>query len=189
MGEWKLSSYNAIYSFGKYYSSYQIAFKKLKIGKFPAKNVLLLGIGLGSIIKLLLEHPTIQHVSAIDIDPEIIDLAKKYWPDMNQKFNTDFFNDDAINWLETYNKDQQFDLILSDIFIDDQTPEKFLTEKYLYLIKERLSPKGMFIFSRINFTSAQQNDNADYEDTFKKVFPNYQVMPSKYNLMFITPKQ
>ena len=82
-GEWKLSTDQAIYSFGKHYTSYKIAFNKLHIQDFNIKKVLILGVGLGSVVRLLDRQKSIESIVAVDIDPVIIELAKKYWPDVS----------------------------------------------------------------------------------------------------------
>lgn len=184
-GEWKLSTFNAIYSFGKYYTSYKSAFEQLNINQHPATNVLILGVGLGSVVKLLMDHPTLKNITAIDIDPQIIDLAKKYWPDIHAQFQTDFHTEDAIDWLERRSDFEKYDLILSDIFIDDQTPESMLTHNYLRLLKESLNPNGILLYSKINYTEKQQEANSNFEKTFNKVFPTGYTLPTSYNLMYI----
>ncbi|HZH67954.1 MAG TPA: fused MFS/spermidine synthase [Chitinophagales bacterium] len=184
-GEWKLSTFNAIYSFGKYYSSYKSAFRQIDIQRHTPTNTLILGVGLGSVVKLLLDHPTLKNITAVDIDPVIIELAKKYWPDTNSKFETVFHTEDAIEWLENRPFHKKYDLILSDIFIDDKTPKSMLTRNYLNLLKESLNPNGILLYSKINYTEQQQAANSQFEKTFKKVFPNGDALSADYNLMYI----
>ncbi len=184
-GEWKLSTFNAIYSFGKYYTSYKGAFNQLDIQQFPAKNILLLGVGLGSIVRLLQHHPTIQEITAVDIDPVIIGLAKKYWPDSQSKFRSIFFAQDAIQWLKDFSSQNKFDLILSDVFIDDSTPESMLTQQYLQLLKERLSTRGILIYSKLQYTEAHKAANLSFDKTFVQVFPSGFTLQAQYNKMYI----
>lgn len=184
-GQWKLSTYNAIYSFGKHYTSYQIAFRKLKIKERNIQNVLLLGVGLGSNVKLLLDHPTIQSITAIDIDTVIMELAQKYWPDTQGKFKTNFHTTDALDWLEENRGKQKFDLILSDVFIEDKTPDNILSKRYLELVKKNLTPDGLLLYSKINFTDSHKKDNKLFEKTFFEVFEKGYPLSAQYNLMYV----
>lgn len=184
-GEWKLSTFNAIYSFGKHYTSFRGAFKQLDIQQFPAQNILLLGVGLGSIVRLLKKHPTIKEISAVDIDPSIIQLAQKYWPDTDSKFKTSFYAVDAVRWLKAHPAEAKYDLILSDIFIDDQTPENMLTHQFLNLLKDRLSTNGLLIYSKLQFTEEQKKANALFDKTFSGVFPSGFTLHAQYNKMYI----
>ena len=53
-GRYQLSTANAIYSFEDLYDNFFDAFKKVNLDQYPIKNVLVLGLGLGS-IPLMLE--------------------------------------------------------------------------------------------------------------------------------------
>lgn len=184
-GEWKLSTFNAIYSFGKHYTSFRGAFEQLDIRQLPAQNILLLGVGLGSIVRLLKKHPTIKEISAVDIDPAIIQLAQKYWPDTDAEFQTSFYAEDAIQWLRNHPSKVKYDLILSDIFIDDQTPENMLTHQYLSLLKDRLSTKGLLIYSKLQFTEEHKKANQLFDKTFSEVFSSGFTLQAQYNKMYI----
>ena len=184
-GEWKLSTRNAVYSFGRFYTSYKSAFYQLDISNFQAQNLLLLGVVMGSIVQLLANHPTLREITAVDIDPVIMDLAKKYWPDNDNKFKTTFNTSDALDWLEKHDKNQKFDLVLADIFIDDITPERMLTTHFLALLKKVLAPKGMLIYSKINYTEVHQKINEKFDVIFQNEFPTGFTLKAKDNKIYV----
>ena len=181
-GEYKLSSQNAIYSFGKHYTSFKIAFDTLSIQELPFKKVLILGAGLGSIAQLLGNHPHISSVTAVDIDPVIIELAKKYWPKA-EKVQYQFITADAFEFVER--SKEKFDLILSDIFIDDQTPEHVATEKFLQHLKSLISEDGCLIYSKLDLSKLQNNDNRRFGKIFQTVYPKGFTIQAEYNRMFV----
>lgn len=181
-GEYKLSSQNAIYSFGKHYTSFKIAFETLSIQELPFKKVLILGAGLGSIAQLLGNHPHISSVTAVDIDPVIIDLAKKYWPKTKQVQYL-FVTADAFDFVEQ--SKENFDLILSDIFIDDQTPEHVATGKFLHHLKHLLTKDGCLIYSKLDLSKLQNNENRSFGKTFQSVFKKGFTLQAEYNRMFV----
>ncbi|HUH73158.1 MAG TPA: fused MFS/spermidine synthase [Chitinophagales bacterium] len=187
-GEWKLSTTHAIYSFGKHYTSYKIAFQKLQIKDYDIKNVLILGVGLGSVVRLLDQQKSIESIVAIDIDPKVIQLAQKYWPNISKKLKTTFHTIDAIQWLKKNQKAQKFDLIISDIFIDMETPESVATSEYLSLLSPILNHNGILIYSRLNYKDYNKADNEKFEQTFFKVFPASFIIPADYNKMYIHRK-
>lgn len=187
-GEWKLSTTHAIYSFGKHYTSFRIAFKTLNIEDFDIKNVLILGIGLGSVVRLLDQQKSIQSIVAIDIDPVVIQLAKKYWPDISSKIKTTFHAVDALEWLKKNQKSQKFDLIISDIFIDIETPENVANQEYLSLLSPILNENGILIYSRLNYKNYNKEDNQKFEKIFFGVFPASFIIPAQYNKMYIHRK-
>jgi spermidine synthase len=185
-GEWKLSTGNAIYSFGKHYTSYAIAFSQLEIESSPVHSVLVLGCGIGSVARLLESHPTLRHITALDIDPVMIQLAQKYWPD-KLRDNTVFVVEDAEIWVREA-VDFSFDLVIADIFIDDVTPSGFLKPDFLDSLKKLLHQDGLLLFSKINYTQEQQFANKDFEKTFLSVFPKGEVLKAGHNLMMVGRK-
>ena len=77
-GELQLSSAKAIYSHGKKYYNFKNLFEKLDLSKLPGKNVLILGLGLGSVLELLEAEDEKLQFTAIEIDEEVVCLAEKY---------------------------------------------------------------------------------------------------------------
>ncbi|MCO5248714.1 MAG: fused MFS/spermidine synthase [Chitinophagales bacterium] len=182
-GEWKLSSKNAIYSFGNHYSSFRTAFKRLQVEKLPFKNVLMFGVGIGSVADLLKNHPTIKNVTAVDIDEMMIEWAKELWPETN--FKTRFVVQDALEWLQENPESEKFDLILADIFIDDVTPEKFTTHRFLDLVKQKMSDRSLFIFSKINYTDEHKKANQSFEKNLVKTFSSAFSFSAQYNKIYV----
>src|SRR4051812_4478184 len=70
-GEYKLSTENAIYSYGKNYTSFAGAFHTLDVLHREIENVLILGFGLGSVVDLLEKNTSIQKITAVDADDVI----------------------------------------------------------------------------------------------------------------------
>jgi ubiquinone/menaquinone biosynthesis C-methylase UbiE len=185
-GEWKLSSPNAVYSFGMHYTSYRIAFDRLGIFDFPAKRVLMLGAGIGSIARLLAGHPSTQEMVVVDIDPVVIQFAKEYWPyEMDVK--VEFHADDAAQFAERIQQGT-FDLILSDVFVDDVTPDQINTDEYLQNLQKLLSPEGMLLFSKLDYKPSDHTENKDFSAVFQSVFPQGFTLKAAHNLMFVGRK-
>lgn len=182
-GEWKLSTENAVYSFGKRYTSYALAFRKLYSKIQSVESVLVLGCGIGSVARLLENHPNLRHITAIDIDPAMIILAQKYWP-VTLLDKTIFICDDAEDWVKSVNG-IQFDMIIADLFIDDVTPTVFESASFMSALKKLLSKKGLLLFSRIHCSKAQQLKNKEFERTFKSVFQDGYMLPVGFNLMMV----
>lgn len=185
-GEWKLSTSNAIYSFGKHYTSYKIAFKKLHIEDFNIKKILILGVGLGSVVRLLDQQKSIESIVAVDIDPVIIELAKKYWPETSKKIKTTFYTADAVKWISK--NTEKFDLIISDIFIDIETPENVTTHQFLSKLSPIINENGILMYSRLNYKDYNKEDNNQFEKTFFDVFPASFIIAAQYNKMYIHRK-
>jgi tRNA1(Val) A37 N6-methylase TrmN6 len=75
-----LNSKNANYSFDGLHIIFNQLFQKIDINKFEFRNILILGMGAGSIISLLRDKYNIScPITAIEKDEVVIELAKKYF--------------------------------------------------------------------------------------------------------------
>ena len=180
-GEYKLSTQNAIYSFGKNYTSFGMAFKAINIQQQNVENVLVLGFGLGSVVDLLENHPTIKKIIAVDADEVIIELAKKYLQS-NLKNKVSYVCSDAEQFVA---KDvKQYDLILFDVFIEDLTPIQFMQPHFFSLLKKLIAPKGILLFSKIDDSRSSKIENAQFEKTFSSVFQEAFSIDANGNKIF-----
>lgn len=180
-GQYKLSTQNAIYSFGKNYTSFGTAFKAINIQQQKTESVLVLGFGLGSVVDLLENHPAIKKICAVDADEVIIELAKKYLQS-NLKNKVSYICSDAEQFV--INSPQQYDLVLFDVFIEDLTPVQFMEPQFFVLLKKIITPKGILLFSKIDDTRRSKIENAQFEQKFAAVFPEAFSIDANGNKIF-----
>jgi 2-polyprenyl-3-methyl-5-hydroxy-6-metoxy-1,4-benzoquinol methylase len=184
-GQLKLSTEKVIYSFGKNYSSFKYAFKKIKIEKLQVKNVLILGAGLGSIIQLLEPNPSVENIIAIDNDEIIIKAAKQYLKsDLLKK--TTWINQDAFEYMEQNKK--TFDLILFDVYIHEITPSIFMSESFLLLLKDSLSTNGILVFSKMDTNYKLRIENEIFSIQFASIFPKNEPYNFSGNRILVAHK-
>ena len=169
-GEYQLVTPEAIYSYGTKYDNYFQAFKKIKIKNISIDNVLVLGLGLGSIPYMLEKYfKCIYSYTAVEIDEAIIYLASKYVLDGLESDVTTMCTN-ALTYVEIDTR--QYDLIAMDVFISDYIPEEFETLDYLQKLAKRLSPNGIILFNRLyHFEKDKKKTDQYFKDVFLKVFP------------------
>jgi spermidine synthase len=155
-GKLVLNTTIANYSYGGLHKVFQIAFKKINLKSLPIKNVLILGFGAGSVASIIYDELNLEvQCTGIEKDEMVIKLAKKY-------FNTDRFNKlniicaDAYDYLES--NDDKYDLIVIDIYQDITVPEKFETNKFIELVHNHLSDKGLMVFNKVAATQKLFNE-------------------------------
>ena len=85
------------------------------------------------------EYKKDVHLTGVEKDPVVIDLAKKY-THIDRYKNLSLHIEDAVDFLE--NCDKKFDLVVVDIFVGADVPEKFREEKFLAGLGRLLSPRG-----------------------------------------------
>jgi spermidine synthase len=112
-----------------------------------ARRVLVLGGGDGLALREILKHPKVEHVTLVDLDPEMTKLAANFLPlaELNNHALTDsrvrVVNQDAMIWLEEAG--QIFDAAIMD-FPDPNTFAlgKLYTTRFYRLLKARLAPEA-----------------------------------------------
>ncbi|MFT7589300.1 MAG: spermidine synthase [Limisphaerales bacterium] len=180
-GKLMLASPTAIYSYEDRYTSFLGALKKANIKSTPPNSVLILGFGLGS-IPLILERKfgLKPSITAIEIDPRIISLAK-YWLPVNTLHSIDLIQADAIFWLSS--NTAQFDLICIDLFIDQLVPQACNSPSFLNSVKAALTPAGQVIFSRLQSDPKEIREEFTY--AFFSIFPKHSIFNIGGNDIFV----
>lgn len=141
--------------------------------KINAKNVLILGLGGGTVAKLLRKYFPNSKISGIEIDPAMISLGKKY---LNLgKYKVDIKIKDA-NKFET---DKKFDLILVDLYQGKNFPQNFETKKFMEKLRSFLAKNGKIAINRLG------KENHEFEKTLKDSFSTVEVINPLINTVYI----
>jgi predicted membrane-bound spermidine synthase len=182
-GEYTLSTPNAVFSQGRSYGNFRQAFEKIDFDKLPVKNVLILGLGLGSVPLMLTEFISNPfNVDAVEWDPEIILMAKKYLLD-DFPFPISYFSIDALKYIETCQ--DEYDLIAIDLFSDDKISPEFQQTDFLEKCSNLLSPKGLLLYNRLSHLDIDKDASQKYgQDIFFKVFPKGFYLDTYGNWIF-----
>ncbi|MBS1764296.1 MAG: fused MFS/spermidine synthase [Bacteroidetes bacterium] len=143
-GKAVLNSANANYSFGSLYRVYIKALESLNIRIQAKKNILMLGMGAGSVISYLLQKNNHAAIDAVEWDEEVIRIADIYFGIKKNK-QLNIYCDDAVHFLQVQKK--SYDLILIDLFTDNEVPEFCFTSDFFRLLKNRTQPQGEIVFN------------------------------------------
>jgi spermidine synthase len=164
-GELVLDSKNTNYSYG---SLQRILRKGLKyigydrIRKF--ENVLILGVAGGSVIKTLVNEVKFKgEITGVEIDNEVVEIAKKYFK-LNEINNLELIVDDAFEFvLKTKSK---YDLIIIDIFQDTTMPNFLFEDFFINRINYLLNVNGFILFNTMVINEKNRVRNIDYKKKF-----------------------
>lgn len=182
-GQLKLVTKGAVYSYGIFYYNFRDSFRHIGIAKKKIQNVLILGLGTGSIIQLLEQKFDVNakyHI--VEIDPDVVALFEKY---TSEFIVSPYFIDktDAFQYLNA--NDNKYDLICMDIFCDRTVPEIFESEIFLHNLKNALEENGILLYNRLAIDSNDQNSNERFFEIFQKIFPEATIFKMEYNWMFV----
>lgn len=180
-GQLKLTTDRVVYSFGKHYHSFSRAFEKIEVQNREVKNVLILGAGMGSILNLLENHPTIAKITAVENDPIILDAAVEFHQS-TLRDKTKWVLGDAYSFIQ--DKKEQYDLVLFDVFVHERTPKQFLNKAFVDILWQSLSREGVVIFSKMSNLELM-GENDDFKSVFQSVFEHSEVLHLYGNVIFI----
>ncbi len=183
-GRYCLSTPNAIYSFGDLYDNFTRTFHKMPLGKMPIADVLILGFGLGS-IPYMLEKIFKQkyRYTGVEADEAIAFWASKYvLKELASPVEMHLM--DAGIFVEMCQ--EKYDMVVMDIFLDDEIPSEFQDIEFLEGLKELLRPEGILIY---NCLASKAEDitktRAFFQNNFKKAFPEANYFDLDGNWMLL----
>ncbi|MBK7409305.1 MAG: hypothetical protein IPL49_07235 [Saprospirales bacterium] len=183
-GRYQLSTARAIYSFGDLYENFTRSFRRMKTEDLQVENVLLLGLGLGS-VPFMLERVFQKnfHYTAVEIDESVIYLANKYVLSSLQS-PVEVVCTDALAYVQQCT--QTYDLIAMDIFLEDVIPGEFESVEYLRQLASLLTPHGVLLFNRLSRTPEDlRRTQTYYRQIFRRVFPASTYLDVSGNWMLV----
>jgi spermidine synthase len=144
-GRYVLDAARANYSFGGLHAVFREAFSRFNIREMDMSNALILGFGTGSVASILCEeYRKDVHLTGVEKDPVVIELAKEYFHIERYK-NLSLHIEDAADFVE--NCETKFDLVVTDAFVEADVPEKLRQEKFLAGLGRVLSSHGISFFN------------------------------------------
>ena len=185
-GELVIDSENTNYSYGNLQRFLKLGLQDIGFEKIaPMNHILVLGVAGGSVIKTLVEDIHYQgKITGVEIDPEIIKIANKYF-DLQEIPNLTIVIDDAFEFvLKT--KDT-YDLIIIDIFQDTKMPSFLYQNYFTDRICNLLNNKGFILFNTMLLNKKQNLLNETYISSFNKENFNIRAIPriEKHNELII----
>lgn len=180
-GRVQLLSGDAIYSWDDLYKNFLIAFDGLHIDERPIEDVLLLGMGLGSVPFMLEKIFHRQYrFTAVEWDETVSELAFKYTLSRMES-PVELITADAEVFVQFC--EEKFDLLIIDIFEDELTPPQFCTQAFLSDCRNLLRPGGLLLFNRLHGedNAIRSNTERFFVQTFKKVFEQGWYIDTKGN--------
>lgn len=141
------------------------------------KNLLLLGLGGGAAVKLYNQTYAVGRIIGVEIDPLIIDLARKYF-NLNDA-NLTIVNDDVAHYVPLAT--EKFDVILLDTFQENIFADSCASLSFLERTKECLLPNGVLLVNRV----AIDPTNKELEEKLIKIFKSVFALNVHRNIFYL----
>jgi spermidine synthase len=135
---------------------WKYAFDRVK-QETEVSQALILGLGGGSIAKLIRENWKDSKITGVDVDPVIVELGKDYLG--LSHLNVDILIGDAYEFLEKAKK-VTYDLVCVDTYVGDSFPKQFESPNFLENVKKCLSENGVAVFNRLYYSDKRKAADA-----------------------------
>lgn len=147
------------------------------------KKVLILGGGEGATVREVLKHKTVESVTMVDIDPMVIEIAKKYlttWSYDGPRLR--LILEDAKSLVEE--DESKYDVIISDLSspVEGGASFSLYTEDFYKNLSKRLNKNGIFVTQAASGNFLQLDLYRSIQEKLRKIFeivrPFYAYVPS-----------
>lgn len=133
------------------------------------RNVLMIGLGGGTLVKQFLHDYPAVHIDVAEIDPEVIDVAGRYFSLPVGDPRTNIVAEDGRRFLQRSTR--KYDLIVLDAFNRYSVPFHLVTREFFQLCRERLQPAGYLEMNFIVHPQGKANEAlASVRETLSSVF-------------------
>ena len=158
-----------------------------------AKTVLFLGVAGGTAIKQLVTVYPDVHVTGVDLDPAVLDVAKRYFG-LGEEKRVNLVADDA-RWFLANSKDR-YDMIAIDLYVTGHIPFFATTAEFFRVVYDHLTPNGILM---MNVLAVQQPEELlgplvrtvrlSFPSTFLTGYGNFILIASRSTLGADTLKE
>jgi spermidine synthase len=152
------------------------------------RHILMIGGGADGSVAQALRHPTVEQIDLVELDPALIDMARKYFS--AEQGNPDFRSDSRVHLHyadgRAYLKSTHdlFDVIIVNV-PDPQTAQlnRFYTAEFFLAARDHLAPGGLLALQLRSSEEAISPDLAEFlrciRRTLREVFPRVVVIPGE----------
>jgi spermidine synthase len=152
---------------------------------YDVQDVLILGLGGGTVAQLIHTYYPNAKITGVDIDPLIVNLGKKY---LNlDRYKVKIKIEDAFHFLTHHSYHHYYNLILVDLYQGDQFPEKFESGDFLVHVHKLLANDGVAIFNRL-YCGNKRSLAMKFLDRLEKAFPKVEAIYPEANIVFLAYK-
>jgi spermidine synthase len=130
---------------------------------FP-RDVLLIGLGAGSQAKFLYRHCPQAHITAVEIEPRVVEVAREHFELPDDPARLEIVVGDGFEYVRTAGR--TFDLILVDGFNQHAHPGDLNTLPFYEACRARLSDQGLLAANLIGLSRNYKGGFAHIETAF-----------------------
>ena len=129
-------------------------------------NVLIIGLGGGTLPKAFAELLPNAHIDVVEIDRAVVSVAEEFF-DYTATANTRIVVQDArVFTKRAAYASRRYDLILLDAYNGDYIPEHLMTREYLEETRAILTPRGAVAANTFSISRLYDHESETYFEVF-----------------------
>jgi len=163
---------NLTQSGGVVESIWRQTLNKIKHQPLTINHCLILGLGGGTVAKLIKKYWPKSIITGIEIDPVMVELGTRYLALDRNEIEIEI--GDAYDFNPS-----DFDLVIIDVYCGDKFPKKFENEVFL----KKLAKNKLVIFNRLYF-GEKRKEAVKFGNKLEKIFKKVDWFYPQANLMF-----
>ena len=130
------------------------------------KNVLIIGLGGGTLSNVISELYPDAMIENVEIDPAVIKVARDYFAFKENDKVTSKVQDGRIFIKRAAIQQAKYDWIILDAFNGDYIPEHLLTKEFFAEVKSVLADGGVVAANTFSSSKLYEHESATYEAVF-----------------------
>ena len=130
------------------------------------KNVLIIGLGGGTLSNVIHELYPAAKIHNVEIDPAVTKVARDYFNFVENDLVTSSVQDGRIFIKRAAIKKQMYDWIILDAFNGDYIPEHLLTKEFFEEVQSVLADGGIIAANTFSSSKLYEHESATYHAVF-----------------------
>jgi spermidine synthase len=149
------------------------------------QNILVIGLGGGTLPTAFNELYPKAHIDAVEIDPAVVTVAEKFFGFADSERLVVHTQDARVWTKRAALKPRRYDLIILDAFNGEYIPEHLMTREYLEETRALLAPGGTLVANTFSISHLYDHESVTYQQVFGD-FINFRI-PESSNRVVIVP--
>lgn len=130
------------------------------------ERILVIGLGGGSLPRLMQKLFPEANIDSVEIDPAVIDVAREYFDFEVRPGDSVVARDGRVFVRRALLRGQRYDFVLLDAFTGDYIPEHMMTREYLEECLRLLSDDGVLVANTFSSSRLYRHETATFAAAF-----------------------
>jgi cyclopropane fatty-acyl-phospholipid synthase-like methyltransferase len=188
-GNLVLDSAHTNYSYGSLQRVLRNGLLEIGFGKVSAmESALVLGVGGGSVVRTLADEIRFGgKVTGVEIDPKVLELAKRYFS-LDKIPNLKLIQADARSFVQS--SPDGFDLIVIDVFVDRDMPGFLFEKEFAEAVQRLVNKNGYVLFNTLVMSDLDDMRNDAFKSWFEPGAFDVKTLPrmERHNELILIEK-